>query len=73
MTGGDLDVAAEGPEKKQRRRVRVKRRVAPVLSRTRKRYLTALVIAVVAALAVAAFVGASLDAPETYVPGGAIR
>jgi hypothetical protein len=70
MTGSDRGAAADEPE---RRRVRVKRRVAPVLSRTRMRYLTALILAVVAALAVAAFVAASLDGAQGYMPSEAVH
>jgi hypothetical protein len=65
MTGGEPGGPAEEPE---RRRVRVRRRVAPVLNRTRMQYLTALIVAVAVALAVGAFVAASLDNPQGDVP-----
>lgn len=37
------------------------------------RYLTALILAVVAALAVAAFVAASLDGAQGYMPSEAVH
>jgi hypothetical protein len=57
------------------RRRRIRRRVTPRfhLSRKRQRILAAIVVAAVAAFAVAQFIGASVDNPESYVPGGAIH
>jgi hypothetical protein len=74
MSETDPNIVAE-QSGRQRRRVRVKRRVTPPLhlSRKRQQILAALVLAVVAASAVAWFAGSSTDNPESYVPGGAIR
>jgi hypothetical protein len=70
----DPEVAADEPHS-PRGKHRVRRRVARPfhLSRTRQQILTALVIAVIAATAVAWFLGASLEDPEAYIPGGAIH
>lgn len=75
MSDNDADTGAEHQGAPRRRRVRVKRRVTPVLhlNRRRQQLLSALAIAVAAAMVVAWFVGASLDNPQAYIPGGALR
>jgi hypothetical protein len=75
MTDGDPKTAVEHEPAPQRRRVRVKKRITPRFhfGRRRQQLLSALVIAVAAAVVVAWFAGASLDNPEAYIPGGAVR
>lgn len=75
MTDNDPNSEVEGDSAPRRRRVRVRKRVTPRfhLSRKRQQFLSALVIAVAAAAVVAWFFGASIDNPQAYVPGGAVR
>jgi hypothetical protein len=76
MTDTEPDVAGEdGESATHRRRVRVRRRIKPVLrmSRRRQQLLSALILALVAAVAVAWFVGATLDNPEGYIPAAPIH
>lgn len=75
MTDDDPNTGVENEGAPRRRRVRVRKRVTPRfhLSRKRQQFLSALVIAVAAAAVVAWFFGASLENPEAYVPGGAVR
>ena len=75
MTDNDPHTGVEDEGAPRRRRVRVRKRVTPRfhLSRKRQQLLSALVIAVAAAVVMAWFAGASLENPEAYVPGGALR
>jgi len=75
MTDNDPNTGVEDEGAPRRRRVRVRKRVTPRfhLSRKRQQLLSALVIAVAAAVVMAWFAGASLENPEAYVPGGALR
>lgn len=76
MTDTEPDVVGKDDEAApRRRRVRVKRRITPPLhmSRKRQQLVAAIVLALVAALAVAWFVGATLDNPELYIPAAPVR
>jgi hypothetical protein len=76
MTDTEPDVAGEDEAANpRRRRVRVRRRITPPfhISRRRQQLAAAVVLAVIAALAVTWFVGATLDNPEGYIPAAPIH